>query len=129
MKRTRVNLLIVIVVILAAAAAVWFFVFNRAYYRGGIVQKPDAYMLDIEKMNCTESHSLELEKGDVLQVHFETVKGSLKMQISDPDGEILYSGDGKADTDFSVTVQKSGTHQIVVKGRRAKGTIHVQLEE
>ena len=74
------------------------------------------------------SHTLDLQTGDVLQIQFETVKGSLYMEINAPDGTVIYCGNGKDTTDFTVNIQESGVYTIVVEARRAKGTIYIQCE-
>ena len=51
------------------------------------------------------------------------------MEIKAPDGTSLYRGNGKETTDFTVNIRESGIYTISVEARRAKGTIHVQLEE
>ena len=84
-------------------------------------------MLDIQKMNGTDLHTLELRQGDVLQIQFETKKGSMYAQIKAPDGTSLYRGNGKETTDFAVNIQESGVYTIVVEARHAKGTIHIHL--
>ena len=86
-------------------------------------------MLDIEKMNGTDLHTLELNEGDVLQIRFETVKGSLYMEIKAPGGTTIYRGNGKVTTDFSVNILESGVYTVVVEAQHAKGTIHIQLKE
>lgn len=80
-------------------------------------------------MNGTDLHTLELHEGDVLQIQFETVKGSLYMEIKAPDGTTIYRGNGKETTDFTVNIRESGVYTIVVEARHARGTIHIQLEE
>ena len=45
-------------------------------------------------MNCTDTHTLELEQGDTLKIEFETENGNLSMKITAPDGTALYQGDG-----------------------------------
>ena len=86
-------------------------------------------MLDIERMSGTDLHALELHEGDILQIQFETVKGSLYAEIKAPDGTTVYRGNGKVTTDFAVSIRESGVYTIVEEGRRAKGTIHIQLGE
>ena len=102
---------------------------SRAGFTGSRVKNPDAYLLDIEKMNGTDLHTLELRQGDVLHIQFETEKGALYMEIKAPDGSAVYRGNGKEATDFTVNIRESGVYTIVVEARRAKGTIHVQLKE
>ena len=100
---------------------------NQEGFTGSRVKNPDAYLLDIEKMNGTDLHTLELSRGDVLQIQFETEKGELYMEIKAPDGTAVYRGNGKETTDFTVNIRESGVYTVVVEARHAKGTIHVQL--
>ena len=100
---------------------------SREGFTGSRVKNPDAYLLDIKKMNGTDLHTLELCEGDVLQIRFETEKGDLYMEIKAPDGTTIYRGNGKETTEFTVNIRESGVYTIVVEARHAKGTIHVWL--
>ena len=119
--------LIVLPLLLLAGLAVFLFCCNQENFTGSRVKNPDAYLLDIEKMNGTDLHTLELSRGDVLQIQFETEKGNLYMEIKAPDGTAVYRGNGKETTDFTVNIRESGVYTVVVEARHAKGTIHVQL--
>ena len=44
---------------------------GQAGFTGSRVKNPDAYLLDIEAMNGTDLHTLELSAGDVLRVTFD----------------------------------------------------------
>lgn len=98
-------------------------------FQGSRVKNPDAYLLDIRKMNGTDLHTLELNEGDVLRIHFETTQGALYMEIKAPDGSSVYRGDGKAATDFTMRISQRGVYTISVEARQAAGTIHIHLEE
>ena len=102
---------------------------NQGSFSGSRVKNPDAYLLDIEKMNGTDLHTLELCEGDVLQIQFETEKGDLYMEIKAPDGTAVYRGIGKETTAFTVNIRESGVYTVVVEPRRAKGTIRIQLTQ
>ena len=121
--------LIVLPLLVLAGVAVFLSGSHQASFAGSRVKNPDAYLLDIKKMNGTDLHTLELHEGDVLQIQFETVKGSLYMEIKAPDGTAIYRGNGKETTDFTVNIRESGVYTIAVEAQHAKGTIHVQLEE
>ena len=127
-KRNKAVLIVLPLLILAGIAIVLFF-FDQEGFTGSRVKNPDEYLLDIEKMNGTDLHTLELREGDVLQIQFETEKGELYMEIKAPDGTAVYRGNGKKTTEFAVNIRESGVYTIVVEARHAKGTIHVQLEE
>ena len=119
----------VMAALVLAGAAAFLLDYNQEGFTGSRVKNPDAYLLDIEKMNGTDLHTLELREGDVLQIEFETEKGELYMEIKAPDGTAVYRGNGKETTDFAVNIRESGVYTIVVEARRAKGTIHIRCEE
>ncbi|MDY4953827.1 MAG: PPC domain-containing protein [Candidatus Onthomonas sp.] len=109
--------------------AVFLFCYNQEGFTGSRIKNSDAYLLDIERMNGTDLHTLELHKGDVLQIRFETVRGSLYMEIKAPDGTAIYRGNGKETTEFTGNIPEDGVYTVLVEARHAKGTIHIQFEE
>ncbi len=96
-------------------------------FKGNTVKNGDSYALDIEAMNGTDTHTLELKQDDTLKILFETVKGSLEMKITAPDGTAVYQGDGTA-KEFTMEAPMDGPYHIVVVGQKAKGSIHVDVE-
>ena len=118
--------LIALPLLFLAGIAVVLFCYNQEGFTGSRVKNPDAYLLDIERMNGTDQHTLALHKGDVLQIRFETEKGALRMEIIAPDGTAIYCGNGKGTTDFSVNIPESGAYTVLVEARHAKGAIHIQ---
>ena len=124
-KKSKAVFIVLSLLILAGLAIV-LFCSNQEGFTGSRVKNPDAYLLDIEKMNGTDLHTLELQEGDVLQIEFETEKGALYMEIKAPDGTAAYRGNGKETTDFTVNIRESGVYTVVVEARHAKGIIHVQ---
>ena len=129
MKRWSKAVFIALPLLILAGVAIFLFCYNQEGFTGSRVKNPEEYLLDIEKMNGSDLHTLELREGDTLQIEFETGKGELYMEIKAPDGTAIYRGNGKETTDFAVNIRGSGVYTVVVEARRAKGTIHVQLEE
>ena len=129
MTKSKKAVLLVLPLLFLAGVAAFLFFYNQEGFTGNRIKNPDAYLLDIERMNGTDLHTLELHEGEVLQIQFETVKGSLYMEIKAPDGTTIYRGNGKETTDFTVNIRESGVYAIVVEARHAKGTIHIQLKE
>ena len=128
MTKRNKSVFIVLLLLILTGAAIFLFCCNQEGFTGSRVKNPDEYLLDIEKMNGTDLHPLELREGDVLQIQFEAEKGELYMEIKAPDGTAVYRGNGKETTDFTLNIRESGIYTIVVEARRAKGTIHIQLE-
>ena len=95
MTKRNKTVLIALPLLILAGVAIFLFCYNLEGFTGSRVKNPDAYLLDIEKMNGTDLHTLELSRGDVLQIQFETEKGELYMEIKAPDGTAIYRGNGK----------------------------------
>ena len=126
MTRSKALILFGLPLLLVAGYALFLLCLNQPGFTGSRVKNPDAYLLDIRRMNGTDQHSLALQQGDCLQIHFKTEKGTLTMEITGPDGREVYSGNGQETTEFTVTVPESGLYTITVAARQAKGSISVQ---
>lgn len=125
-NRRRIRIGLSLALLVFAGAAVFLFCYNQEGFTGSRVKNPDAYLLDIQRMHGTDLHTLELHRGDVLQIRFETIKGSLHMEVKAPDGTTIYRGNGKGVTEFTVTIPEDGVYPVVVAARHAKGTIEMQ---
>lgn len=101
---------------------------GRTCFVGSRTADANTYRLDIDYMTGTDCGAMELTANDTLAVSFETVRGSIYMQIEAPDKTTLYSGNGKDVTEFTVNASESGTYSIYVEARHAKGTIYIQLK-
>ena len=77
-------------------------------------------------MTGTNKFTMELTAGDTLEIQFTAAKGSMQMEIKEPDGDTLYAGNGKGVPDFTVNISESGTYSIYVKAHHAKGTVYIQ---
>lgn len=129
MRKNKSNIWLLIntlALLLIAGFAVLLFIRNEDGFTGNRIKNPDSYIMDIERMNGTDLHTLELKADDSLHVEFETKKGSLYMEIKAPDGTVLYSGNGRETTDFTVNIPEDGVYTIAVEARRAKGAIHIK---
>ena len=124
--RNKTKIIIIFIVLFVFGAVVALFRYNQECFTGSRIKNPDSYLLDIERMNGTDLHTLDLQTGDVLQIQFETVKGSLYMEMKAPDGTTIYCGNGKETTDFTVTIPESGVYPVVACARHAKGKICIQ---
>ena len=128
LKRDNTRLIGLFLLFIAAVAVLLYFG-NQQSFNGSRVKNPDAYLMEIQQMNGTDLHALELHKGDVLEIRFETVKGSLYMEIKAPDGTVIYRGNGKETTRFTVNIPEDGVYPVIVEARHAKGTIQIQLAQ
>lgn len=120
MRRQKIYAVLIIIT-LTAGAVLFFAFYNRSVFNGNRVADRNSYMLDIRRMNGTDTHSLELRDGDTLGIRFNGKKSSLHMEIRSPDGKVLYAGNGTEATDFTISVPKHGSYLIFVKARHATG--------
>ena len=96
---------------------------GRDCFVGSRTAEAGSYRLDIDRMTGTDRFTMELRAGDTLAVQFETVKGTIYMEIKEPDGSSLYAGNGKGVSEFTVNIPESGTYSIYVEACHAKGTV------
>ena len=99
---------------------------GRDCFVGSRTAETGSYRLDIDRMTGTDRFTMELRAGDTLAVQFETAKGSIYMEIKEPDESSLYAGNGKGVSEFTVNIPESGTYSIYVEAHHAKGTVHIQ---
>ena len=94
-----------------------------------LLKTQDSYTLDFQQMDGADSHTLNLTAGDVLQVAFKTEKGYLHMEITAPDGTIIYAGNGEKPAEFEIDLSKTGEYTVAVEARHAEGKINICLKE
>ena len=94
---------------------------NQKNFTGIRVANPDSYRLDIEQMKGTDTHTLKLDAGDVLDIRFQTEHGKLNMEIKAPDGTLIYTGNGEEATDFTVNISENGEYSVFVEAKGARG--------
>lgn len=99
---------------------------GRDCFVGSRTAEAGSYRLDIDRMTGTDRFTMELRAGDTLAVQFETVKGSIYMEIKEPDESSIYAGNGKGVREFTVNILESGTYSIYVEAHHAKGTVYIQ---
>ena len=100
--------------------------YGRDCFVGSRTAEAGSYRLDIDRMTGTDRFTMELRAGDTLAVQFETVKGSIYMEIKEPDESSIYAGNGKGMREFTVNILESGTYSIYVEAHHAKGTVYIQ---
>lgn len=124
MKRKALSITLLILCILGLA--VFLTACGRDCFVGSRTAEAGSYRLDIDRMTGGDRFTMELSAGDTLAVQFETVKGSIYMEIKEPGGSSLYAGNGEGVRGFTVNILESGTYSIYVEAHHAKGTVYIQ---
>ena len=124
MKQKSLTITLLILCILGLA--VFLTACGRDCFAGSRTAEASSYRMDIDRMTGTDRFTMELRAGDALAIQFETVKGSIYMEIKEPDESSLYAGNGKGVSEFTVNIPESGTYSIYVEAHHAKGTVYIQ---
>ena len=98
-------------------------------FQGIRIRDSHAYVLEIQRMNGNDRHTLELRAGDVVRVAFETEKGELRLQICAPDGTVIYRGNGRKASSFTLNIAQTGAYTMEVKAKQARGNIRITIKE
>ena len=120
------SLTITLLTLCILGLAVFLTACGRNCFVGSRTAEAGSYRLDIDRMTGTDRFTMELRAGDTLAVQFETVKGSIYMEIKEPDESFLYAGNGKGVSEFTVSISQSGAYSIYVEAHHAKGTVCIQ---
>ena len=124
MKRN--NIATVLLMFFVLGSTVFLTACGAERFVGSRTAEAGSYRLDIDRMTGTDRFTMELSAGDTLAVQVETVKGSIYMEIKEPDESSLYAGNGKGVSEFTVNIPESGTYSIYVEACHAKGTVYIQ---
>ena len=127
MKQTKIAFAASILLLLIGLAA-FLILSDQPEFTEERIKNPASYILDIQQMNGADSHTLNLTAGNVLQVAFETEKGSLHMEITAPDGTILYTGNGEDVTEFEIILSQTGLCAITVEARTRHAPVLHKLD-
>ena len=128
MKR-RITIILIITLLTVGISASLIYYFNYVNFSGDYESSRTSYKLDIEYMNGTDSHELELKKDGTLEIRFKTEQGSIHLKIDSPDGAEIYSGSGEDITVFELPVRQDGIYTVLVKAEHAKGAIQIVYKE
>ena len=79
-----------------------------------------SFRMDYDFFNGFDSHTLRLNRGDVLEGRIDTYGGWLEVEISDEDGESLLEG-APLNGDQSLEIPRTGWYTILVHGRKTSG--------
>ena len=79
-----------------------------------------SFRMDYEFFNGFDSHTLRLNRGDVLEGRIDTYGGWLEVEISGEDGETLLE-DAALNGEQSLEIVRTGDYTILVHGRRTSG--------
>lgn len=96
---------------------------NMSTFNGNRVGNDDYFAVDCTMMNCKESHTISMDKGDEFQVVFDVASGKMDVAIKAPSGAIAYKGDGISSSNFRVTAQETGEYEITLDAKKFKGAV------
>lgn len=74
----------------------------------------------------TETHTLDLEAGDTLEVETVNTEGSVDLSIAQQEGKPVYAGEDLPTGRFQVDISKPGRYTVTVAGHWASGHIRVE---
>ena len=126
--RVKYDWLGMILCFLLVGAAMVFYTAAWAYENGEFFNASNcsryadetSFRMDYEFFNGFDSHTLRLNRGDVLEGRIDTYGGWLEVEISDEDGESLLEG-APLNGDQSLEIPRTGWYTILVHGRKTSG--------
>lgn len=99
-----------------------------AKFDGSRTGNESQLILDYKMLNTTESQELELEKGDIVKFEVVSKTGSIDISLQKGKEEPIYKSADISTSEFQVEVKDSGTYTVLVRGKKAKGSVSVTKE-
>lgn len=126
--RVKYDWLGMILCFLLVGAAMVFYTAAWAYENGEFFNASNcsryadetSFRMDYEFFNGFDSHTLRLNRGDVLEGRIDTYGGWLEVEISGEDGEILLE-DAALNGEQSLEIPRTQWYTILVHGRKTSG--------
>lgn len=94
-------------------------------YESSTTAEDDALILSFSNLNETEERTLTLPSKQKINTTIDVFDGSVTIYIKDPEGNIIYQGNGTAVTEFVITVGLAGEYEFLVTGEKASGVLSV----
>jgi len=87
------------------------------------------FVLDFNILNKTFTHTMDLSKGDIVDVEIEKEKGELDISVTDSENNVVYKGDNASTIKFSLVISKDDEFLFEVTGRKAAGSVSFIVKE
>ena len=117
MKKYKFLSLVLIILLTACSGA-------KPKYNGSRIRGEDLYVLIYDKFNSTESHSLKLEKDDVIKVEIVDTEGKIDIEVKNIENDnVIYRANDAQSADFELIITEDGEYEFVVTGDSAEGSV------
>lgn len=97
-------------------------------FEGSRLGNEDQLVMDYKVLNQTDTQSLKLEAGDVVDFAIVSEWGRVDLLLQKDGEEAVYEGTDVPTSSFQVAIEDSGTYLLTVTGNHAKGSVHVTKE-
>ncbi len=124
-RKNKYYLLTLIFIILCLS--VFFICFFKKSNKIELIEKSnEGLSLTFSTLNQSVTHQLKLDNSDVLVVDSLVDKGTLRLSVTSSQGNIIYTGELKKATEFTIRIKESDLYSVVVSGRNTSGAISIQ---
>lgn len=121
---------------LLAALGIGFGCFFWLCHRNGIdrvfdgskIKNPDRYLLDFSYMDQSDSHTMDLARGDTVQVAYEVRDGRVDVTVGISGHDPIYRGDDVQAGEFELRIEETGRYVISVHAGKASGWLEFERE-
>lgn len=94
-----------------------------ADFDGSRTGNDSQFIMEYTIFNTTDSQSLELETGDIIEADIVNNAGSLSITIQKDENKPIYENKNVSTSTFEIKIEESGTYKITVSGEKTKGSV------
>lgn len=88
-----------------------------------ITATDDRIMIEMEHVTGTTRQCFQLNSDRDIRISFIDLSGNTKIQLIDPEKNVIYEGNGSKVTDFTCHSTTTGEYELIVEAGTADGTI------
>lgn len=100
---------------------------SARWFKGDRTKNPDLYEVLIESMNGRDEHTMYASKGQKIVVKYDITDGQANLEISRKGGAPIYNERRITQASVSFDVKESGEYTVILRGKRAKGKLRVEI--
>lgn len=100
---------------------------SKKTFSGNESSTDEAYNLRFSELHGEKIHTMKFSEGDKVQVVIDKIKGSLNLSIEDENGNNIYKGSDIDSSSFLLGIPKSGVYTVEIKGKKAVGSIDIEI--
>lgn len=95
----------------------------NAKFNGSSIGNENQFIMKYSILNTSDTRNMPLKAGDIIDTAVVSESGSVSIKVENSEGEVVYSKENIATSDFEIIISQDDTYKFTVTGHKAKGSV------